>query len=70
MLDLHMPGEWLRCAGRLTKRHVTTPVVVVTAHGEPDTAAQVLAPGAFAYLTTIDGSTLVEAIRAACARTA
>jgi FixJ family two-component response regulator len=51
LLDLHMPGvsgfEVLKALGI---RHSPVPVIVITAHNEPDTAERVRALKACAYL--------------------
>ena len=72
LLDLHMPEmngfDVLREIG---SRRDRTPVIVVTAHGEPGTAERVRALGASAFLTKpVDESRLLEAIRLTCTRAA
>jgi FixJ family two-component response regulator len=64
LLDLQMPEtngfDVLREIGT---RHVTTPVIVVTAHGGPDTEERVRALGASDYLTKpVDETRLLAAI--------
>jgi FixJ family two-component response regulator len=71
LLDLQMPGvngigvlEACQC------QHLHVPIVVVTAHDEPGTAAQVGALGASAYLKKpVDQNVLVSAIEAAISST-
>lgn len=67
LLDLHMAGmngfDVLRI---VVARHVTFPVVVITAHDEPGTAEQVRALGASAYLKKpVDREALLFALAAA-----
>lgn len=64
LLDLHMPEEsGFDVLEGLTARGITTPVIVLTGHGEPDTAQRVLAMGASAYLTKpVDEAALLSAI--------
>jgi FixJ family two-component response regulator len=70
VLDLHMPEvSGFHVLETFAEQRVTTPVVVITAHDEPDTASRVLALGASAYLTKpVDESALVAAIDVALAR--
>jgi len=64
LLDLHMEStngfdvlEAIACRG------ITTPVVVITGHGEPDTAERVMTMGASSYLNKpVDESSLLAAI--------
>lgn len=67
VLDLHMPEvSGFDVLASFAARHITTPVVVITGHGEPDTAEHVQALGASAYLTKpVDESVLVSAIQSA-----
>jgi FixJ family two-component response regulator len=67
VLDLHMPEvSGFDVLASFATRHITTPVVVITAHGEPDTAERVRSLGASAYLTKpVDESVLVSAIHSA-----
>ena len=64
LLDLHMPEvSGFDVLEGLSAREITTPVIVLTGHGEPDTAARVLAMGASAYLTKpVDEAALLAAI--------
>lgn len=64
LLDLHMPGvTGFDVLKGISARGITTPVIVLTGHGEPDTAARVLAMGASAYLTKpVDEASLLSAI--------
>jgi FixJ family two-component response regulator len=64
VLDLHMPGmtgcDVLR---RLQQFRLDVPAIVVTAYDEPDTRAQCLAAGAFAYLRKpLDDRLLLDTI--------
>ena len=72
VLDLHMPDvSGFDVLTTLAARHVTTPVVVITGHGEPGTAERVLALGASAYLTKpVDEAVLLSAIHSAIERAA
>jgi len=67
LLDLHMPGlHGFDVLEAFQSRHVRVPVIVITAHDEPDTAEQVRSLGAFAYLKKpVDRSALFSAIEAA-----
>ncbi len=71
VLDLHMPEvSGFDVLAAFATRHVTTPVVVITGHGEPGTAERVLSLGASAYLTKpVDESVLLSAIHTALDRT-
>ncbi|MET0657579.1 MAG: response regulator [Steroidobacteraceae bacterium] len=70
VVDLQMPGASgmevqmrLKCAG------ARFPVIVVTAHDEPEAHRRCLALGAVAYLCKpLDGEELLEAIQAALSR--
>ena len=72
VLDLHMPEvSGYEVLAALAALPVPTPVVVITGHGDPDTAERVFALGASAYLTKpVDESELLKAIREACGRVA
>jgi FixJ family two-component response regulator len=67
VLDLHMPEvSGFDVLASFAAQHNTIPVVVITGHGEPDTAARVRSLGASAYLTKpVDESVLVSAIHSA-----
>ncbi|MEO8350601.1 MAG: response regulator [Chthoniobacteraceae bacterium] len=71
VLDLHMPEvSGFDVLAAFAALHITTPVVVITGHGDPDTAERVLALGAFAYLTKpVDESVLLSAIHTALSPT-
>ena len=70
VLDLHMPEvSGFDVLETFTAQQITTPVVVITGHGESGTAERVLALGASAYLTKpVDESVLLSAIHAALAQ--
>ena len=67
LLDLYMPG----CSGfevleALRSRQIGVPVIVITAHDEPDTTERAAALGVSAYLKKpVDRETLLSAIQAA-----
>ncbi len=65
VLDLHMPGlSGLDVLQQLTRTPAPVPVIVITAHDEPETQAQCLAAGALAYLRKpLDEQVLLAAIR-------
>jgi len=67
LLDLHMPEvTGFDVLEGISDRGITTPVIVLTGHGEPDTAARVMAMGAAAYLTKpVDEAELLSAIATA-----
>lgn len=67
LLDLQMPGtNGFGVLDACHRQHIHLPVVVVTAHDEPGTAAQVSALGASAYLKKpVDQNELLSAIEAA-----
>jgi|SRR5688572_14470713 FixJ family two-component response regulator len=67
VLDLHMPGmSGLQALRKLQASTRTLPVVVITAHDEPETRAQCMAAGAAAYLRKpLDERLLLNAISAA-----
>lgn len=69
VLDLHMPEvSGFDVLAAFVERDVSVPAVVITGHGQHDTAGRVFALGASAYLTKpVDESVLLEAIRNACA---
>ena len=64
LLDLHMPGvSGFEVLEALGIRHNPVPVIVITAHNEPDTAERVRALNACAYLKKpIEDDTLFAAI--------
>jgi FixJ family two-component response regulator len=67
LLDLHMSGvNGFDILESFAERGISTPVIVLTGHGEDDTAARVLALGASAYLTKpVDESALLAALTSA-----
>ena len=67
LLDLHMPGvNGFDILESFAARGIRTPVIVLTGHGEEDTASRVLALGASAYLTKpVDESALLAALTSA-----
>ncbi len=67
LLDLHMPGmSGLQVLRRLKAAGHLLPVVVITAHDEPETREQCLEAGAGAYLRKpLEGRLLLNAISAA-----
>jgi two-component system, LuxR family, response regulator FixJ len=67
LLDLHMPGiNGFDVLEAFQSRHIPVPVIVITAHDEPDTAERVRALGASAYLKKpVDRDALLCAIKAA-----
>ncbi|MCX6913754.1 MAG: response regulator [Verrucomicrobia bacterium] len=67
LLDLHMPGiNGFDVLGAFRSRQISVPVIVITAHDEPDTAERVRALGASAYLNKpVDRDALFAAIEAA-----
>lgn len=67
LLDLHMPGiNGFDVLEAFRSRHISVPVIVITAHDEPGTAERVWALGASAYLKKpVDRDVLVSAIAAA-----
>ena len=69
VLDLHMPEvNGFGVLAALKSCRVVTPVVVITGHDEPGTAARALSLGASAYLTKpVDELALLSAIKSAIA---
>ena len=69
LLDLHMPGlSGFEILEALHSRRTPVPVVVITAHDEPGTAARVRELGASAYLKKpVDRDALLSAIAEAIA---
>ena len=67
LLDLHMPeANGFDVLEACRSRHITVPVIVITAHDEPGTAERVRALGASAYLKKpVDRDALLDAIEAA-----
>ena len=70
VLDLHMPGmNGLHVLGRIRTLPARLPVVVITAHDQPETREQCLAAGAVAYLRKpLDDRLLLNAISAALSK--
>lgn len=72
VLDIQMPG----LTGRDVQRHladaeIRVPVIIVTAHDEPQTRAQCIAAGASAYLCKpLRSENLIASINSALARSA
>ena len=64
LLDLRMPEmSGFEVMEGLRARGISTPVIVLTAHGEADTGEQLLAMGAASYLTKpVDETALLSAI--------
>lgn len=64
LLDLHMENtNGFDVLEKMAERHLNTPVIVITGHGEPDTAERVMVMGAAAYLNKpVDQSALLAAI--------
>jgi FixJ family two-component response regulator len=64
ILDLHMEGtNGFDVLESLAARGIATPVIVITGHGEPETAERVLSMGATAYLNKpVDEAALLSAI--------
>ena len=64
LLDLHMEGvNGFAVLEMMAERGLTTPVIAISGHGEPETAERVLAMGAAAYLAKpIDQAALLNAI--------
>jgi FixJ family two-component response regulator len=67
VLDLHMPGmSGLQVLRKLKTAGLLLPVVVITAHDEPETRQQCLSTGARAYLRKpLEDRLLLNAISAA-----
>ena len=67
VLDLHMPEvNGFDVLAAFESQHAVTPVVVITGHDEPGTAARALSLGASAYLTKpVDELALLSAIKSA-----
>lgn len=67
LLDLHMSDvTGFDVLEDIAAKGITTPVIVLTGHGEPDTAGRVTDMGAAAYLTKpVDEAELLSAIAAA-----
>jgi FixJ family two-component response regulator len=64
LLDLHMEStNGFDVLEAISDRGLTTPVIVITGHGEPETATRVITMGATAYLNKpVDESALLAAI--------
>jgi FixJ family two-component response regulator len=69
VLDLHMPGmTGLQLLRKLQAARPKVPIVIITAHDEPETRDQCLAAGACAYLRKpLEDRLLLNAISAAVA---
>ena len=67
VLDLHMPGmSGLQVLRKLKAAGLLLPIVVITAHDEPETREQCLSSGARAYLRKpLEDRLLLNAISAA-----
>jgi len=67
VLDLHMPGmTGLQLLRKLQSVRPKIPIVIITAHDEPETREQCLAAGACAYLRKpLEDRLLLNAISAA-----
>jgi FixJ family two-component response regulator len=67
VLDLHMPGmSGLQVLRKLKAAGLLLPIVVITAHDEPETREQCLSTGARAYLRKpLEDRLLLNAISAA-----
>jgi DNA-binding response OmpR family regulator len=72
LLDLQMPEmNGFEVLQEIGNRRDPTPVIVITAHAEPETEQRVRALGASAFLTKpVDEARLLESIRAIQSRTA
>ena len=72
VLDLHMPGmTGLQLLRKLQAATPRLPIVIITAHDEPETREQCLAAGACAYLRKpLEDRLLLNAISAAIGRLA
>ena len=70
LLDLHMPGiNGFDVLEAFRSRQISVPVIVITAHDEPDTAERVRALGASAYLKKpVDRDALLSAMAAVSSR--
>jgi FixJ family two-component response regulator len=64
LLDLHMPDvTGFEVLEDMSTRRISTPVIVLTGHGGPDTAERVFSMGAVAYLSKpVDEAALLAAI--------
>ena len=67
VLDLHMPGmSGFEVLAAFAATHITTPVVIMTAHNEPGVAEQTRALGAAAFLAKpVNKAALLHAIESA-----
>lgn len=67
LLDLYMPGtDGYRVLESIAARRLTTPVILITGHGEAQTAREVMGLGAAAYLDKpVDEAELLSAINGA-----
>ena len=64
LLDLYMPGtDGYKVLESIAARRLGTPVILMTGHGEPAIAHQVIGMGAVAYLDKpVDEAELLSAI--------
>jgi FixJ family two-component response regulator len=71
VLDLHLPGmDGLSLQSRLADDGRTTPIIVLTAHGDAEARARALDEGAVAFLTKpFDGDLLLAEVARALSRT-
>lgn len=69
LTDLRMPGmSGIDLQRELAARHITLPVVVLTAHGDVATTREAMKAGAFDFLEKpVDDAVLVDVLRSAIA---
>ena len=70
VLDLHLPGmDGLSLQRRLADDGRTTPIIVLTAHGDAEARARAMDEGAVAFLTKpFDGDLLLAEVARALSR--
>jgi FixJ family two-component response regulator len=70
VLDLHLPGmDGLSLLRRLADDGRTTPIIVLTAHGDAEARARAIDQGAVAFLTKpFDGDVLLAEVARALSR--